>query len=72
MPAVQYIYILLYNYNTYISNNLEIDECGDGICTQTCINTDGSFICGCISGYLLDVDGTSCNGMFKELLVLFW
>ena len=34
-------------------------------------NTDGSFTCGCISGYLLDVNGSTCNGMYK-LLVLFW
>ena len=31
----------------------------------------GSFICLCNNGYELDVDGTTCNGMYK-CLVLFW
>ena len=45
----------------------------DGIddCSQTCTNTNGSFTCGCNNGYLLDVNGATCNGMYK-LLVLFW
>ena len=57
----------------YITNHLDIDECSDGThnCTQTCTNTVGSFTCGCSSGYELDVDGTTCNGMYKPL-VLFW
>ena len=57
--------------HTYISNHLEINECGDGVCTQICTNTEGSFTCECNSGYQLDADGTTCNGMYK-LLVLFW
>ena len=58
--------------HTYISNHLDIDECSDknGGCSQTCTNTDGSFTCGCSNGYVLDDDGTTCNGMYK-LLVLF-
>ena len=59
--------------HTYISNHLDIDECSDGThdCSQTCTNTEGSFICGCNSGYKLEVNGTTCNGMYKPL-VLFW
>ena len=59
--------------HTYITNHLDIDECSDGThyCSQTCTNTVGSFTCGCNYGYLLDVDGTTCNGMYKPL-VLFW
>ena len=57
--------------HTYITNHLDIDECSDDVCTQTCTNTEGSFTCGCNSGYELDADGTTCNGMYK-LLVLFW
>ena len=51
-----------------------MDECSDGThnCSQTCTNTEGSFICGCNGGYELDGDGATCNGMFKELQVLFW
>ena len=67
-------------HNTYIHsciiiipNYLEIDECSDGThdCSHTCTNTEGSFTCGCNSGYLLDVNGKSCIGRYK-LLVLFW
>ena len=38
---------------------------GTHVCNQICINTDGSFICGCNSGYLLDDDGFTCLGMPK-------
>ena len=43
----------------------DIDECREGKdgCSQTCINTVGSFACGCNSSYLLDIDGVTCNGM---------
>ena len=66
--------IIMYVQNyTYISNHVDIDECSDGThnCPQTCMNTEGSFTCGCNSGYILDTDGTTCNGMYK-LVVLFW
>ena len=58
--------------HTYISNHVDVHECLDenGGCSQICTNTIGSFICGCNNGYLLDADGTTCNGMYK-LLVLF-
>ena len=48
-------------------HNADIDECSDGThnCSQTCTNTNGSFTCGCNSGYLLDIDGATCNGMQK-------
>ena len=46
----------------------DIDECIENIdnCSQTCTNTDGNFTCGCYNGYLLDTDGTTCNGMYME------
>ena len=45
------------------------DECSDGKhnCSQTCTNTDGSFTCGCNNSYVLDGDGTTCNGMYNVL-----
>ena len=36
--------------------------------SQTCINTEGKFICGCNSGLLLDIDGTACNSMQKQFV----
>ena len=45
--------------------NVDVDECGDDTdgCSQTCTNTEGSFTCGCTDGYVLNVDGTTCDGM---------
>lgn len=42
----------------------DIDECqtNNGDCIQNCTNTDGSRICTCSAGYVLNVDLVSCNG----------
>ena len=52
----------------YIIFDTDIDECSEDTdnCSQTCTNTDGNFTCGCINGYLLDTDGTTCKGMYME------
>ncbi|CAK8687745.1 unnamed protein product [Clavelina lepadiformis] len=42
----------------------EINECsqaGNGGCAQQCINTLGSFKCGCFPGYELSADGRTCE-----------
>ena len=43
---------------------IDIGECGDGTdsCDQICINTLGSYICTCGTGYRLADDGRTCNG----------
>ena len=64
-----YIYILKYScIHEYIFTFVDVDECIDGTnnCFQTCTNTNGSFNCGCYSGYLLNIDGANCNGMQKK------
>ena len=46
--------------------NVDIDECsGVNPCQQGCTNTQGSFMCSCEDGFLLDDDGSTCNR--KEL-----
>ena len=64
-----YVYVCTFKTVTYvILTNMrmfsDIDECSEGThnCSQICINTVGSFICGCNSGYELDRDGATCNG----------
>ena len=46
------------------------DECSDETdnCFQICINTEGSFFCGCNSGFHLDSDGFTCIGMQKSFV----
>ena len=53
------------NMHTLISILPDVDECSKGTdnCRQMCTNNMGSFVCGCYSGYHLDSDGFTCNGM---------
>ena len=45
---------------------LDIDECAEGKsgCDHDCTNTDGSYVCNCMSGYRLDMDRHTCNGQY--------
>ena len=66
--------VMVSSENTYSSMDMyiifdtDIDECSENTdnCSQTCTNADGNFTCGCYNGYLLDTDGTTCNGMNRE------
>ena len=46
---------------------LDANEClmQNGGCEQICINTRGSYFCGCHYGYQLASDGRSCYGMYE-------
>ena len=45
----------------------DIDECTVGhLCDHTCNNTEGSYRCGCRSGYMLMLDGMMCRGKNKH------
>ena len=46
-------------------HHADIDECtlGTDACTQICYDTPGSYRCCCNSGYILDSDGRTCNGI---------
>ena len=43
----------------------DIDEClsYNGGCTQLCMNTPGSRECSCSEGYILQLDGITCQGI---------
>lgn len=47
---------------------LDLNECNTyGSCSQMCINTEGSYTCSCVEGYVLQPDNRSCkakNGKF--------
>ena len=42
----------------------DINECETnmGDCSQACYNTNGSHACLCVTGYVLNADGRTCNG----------
>ena len=44
----------------------DINECVEmnGGCQQLCFNTDGSRLCSCKNGYILNSDGYSCDGEY--------
>ena len=58
----------------FISILPDIDECSDGThnCSQTCTNTEGGFYCGCNTGFVLDDDGATCNGMYTNMSIYHW
>ena len=41
---------------------LDIDECEGEPCEHICENTNGSFKCNCTLGYVLNMDGLTCDG----------
>ena len=54
-------------YNFYYICAEDIDECVllQDDCSQVCINTIGSYECGCRKGYKLRSDGRTCVGMYS-------
>ncbi|KAB0798924.1 hypothetical protein PPYR_06804 [Photinus pyralis] len=52
----------------------DVNEClyeTDPVCSQTCNNTIGSFICGCMTGYILRPDLRSCKALGAPPTLLF-
>ena len=42
---------------------IDINECNSDDCQQTCENTEGSYECQCKSGYELNDDQKTCDGL---------
>ena len=57
-----------------LSNKLvpDVDECetDNGGCAQTCLNTLGSFLCFCNTGYSLADDDLGCDGKWEYSITL--
>lgn len=52
----------------------DVDECSfktDPVCSHTCTNTIGSFVCGCNKGYDLRPDGFTCKARGNPPTLLF-
>ena len=41
----------------------DVDECEEEVCDHICINTPGAFVCDCRTGYALNEDGSTCDGI---------
>ncbi|XP_067939805.1 mucin-like protein [Watersipora subatra] len=39
----------------------DVDECTEDVCGHICINSPGSFVCACRTGYSLNIDGSTCD-----------
>ena len=46
---------------------LDINECHilNGGCQSQCKNTNGSYVCQCSEGFILDGNGKTCSGKFS-------
>ena len=55
---------LLKHCSNFLKLLTDVDECetSNGGCAQSCNNTEGSFMCSCMTGYTLAADGFSCEG----------
>ena len=53
--------------NMALFNVIDIDECTLEIdnCAHDCMNSHGSYTCSCQTGYTLDADGFTCNGLYS-------
>ena len=50
----------------------EVDECkfANHGCEHECINTLGSYQCGCFAGYELQANGRTCEGIYEYCFIL--
>ena len=48
--------------NLLVTTDVNACSSNNGNCSQICANTNGSFICSCQIGYILNADGRTCNG----------
>ena len=47
----------------------DINECHNGTCSHTCVNTVGSYNCECPAGYILQPNKHDCEGMYLNAIV---
>ena len=52
--------------------NPDINECtiNNGNCSDICTNTVGSYICSCMSGFVLNSNGRTCDGEATQILFM--
>ena len=69
MIAVEIVNVDKYKHIVYyfsLSQNvyLDVNECevSNGGCEHKCKNTNGSYVCQCNKGFVLDGNGKTCSG----------
>ena len=60
-------------FDSTMLNTADIDECVEGShqCAQICNNTIGSYTCSCNSGFIINVDGKTCDGGFHSIIATY-
>ncbi|VVD03450.1 unnamed protein product, partial [Leptidea sinapis] len=76
LPIVLYLIqnIINFIFSLFLDSCRDIDECmyeQDPVCSQTCSNTQGSYHCGCMTGYVLRPDERSCKATGESPTLLF-
>ena len=71
IPSAQLHCIPVSYMHTSTISALDINECAieNGQCSQLCINTPGSFMCGCQEGFQLDFNGRDCISRFDMFIL---
>lgn len=67
---MKYNNIMLLMFASWIL--LDLDECSQSPkpCNFLCKNTEGSYLCSCPRGYVLQPDGKTCKGEFPFCITL--
>ena len=50
----------------------DVDECTGNVCDHICLNSPGSYVCVCRSGYELNTDASTCDGMYSFKFLSIW
>lgn len=63
--------VLQYLIPKFALSCLDMDECSQSPkpCNFLCKNTEGSYLCSCPRGYILQPDGKTCKGKFAVTLL---
>ena len=54
-------------YGMYILSDINECQKNNGGCSDQCVNTEGSYECVCPSGYKVQADQKTCEGMVADI-----